>query len=113
MSYSKKEVINIQEKLKKGNNIIDYDINELNYIRKPIGKAIYNKACEDKKELDKTIQQDEIKLKKTKKWDPNEKVICELCGNRYTKSNKAVHETTKIHIAYKNINDKFRLLLLS
>ena len=96
-----KEIIdNIKQRLREGKELINCELDELEYIKKPIGKSIYKNATEEKKE-------------KKKKYASAERIICDLCGKVYRRSNKSYHDKTNIHLAYKRVNDKFKQLLLN
>ena len=98
---------NIQNKLKQANEIINYDIDELDYLTKPIGKAIYEKNEDIKKE------KHDRNYKAKKVWNSHERIKCDLCGIEYRRSNKSYHEKSKNHLVYKKINDKFKQLILN
>jgi hypothetical protein len=89
----------IKERLKECDEMINYSALELDYINKPIGKAIYNRNSE-------------IEHKTKKKWNPSEKVQCRLCGVWYSKANKTHHKRSKKHQLYKKVNDRFTELIL-
>jgi hypothetical protein len=101
LELEKRNIINdIKNKLKFGKEIINCDSDELNYIGKPIGKSIYKSALDNKKPV-------------KKKYNGSDRVICDLCGNEYRKSNKSIHVKTRIHQTYKQINDKLKNLILN
>lgn len=118
---NRQDIKKLQNNLKKGNKVMNYDTKELDYITSPIGKAIYKKACEEqeekeKKELQEIEEEKQIKKDnriKKKRADPNDKIKCELCGVEYTRCNRSRHEKTRIHKLYKDVNDKFKNLLLN
>jgi hypothetical protein len=96
-----KELIDdIKKRLRTGKEIINCDLDELQYIKKPVGKTIYQYAIEEKKE-------------RKKKYVSNERITCELCGKEYRRSNKSIHEKTKTHLTYKIVNDKLKHLILN
>jgi hypothetical protein len=96
-----KQIIdNIKNKLRQGNDLINCDIDELQYIKKPIGKSIYQAAREQKKQ-------------KKNKYISNETITCELCAKKYRRSNKSFHEKTSYHLTYKHVNDKFTQFMLN
>ncbi len=101
-----KQFINdIKKRLREAKEPINSEIDELQYITKPIGNVIYKGALEEKTVL-------EEKRRRRAKWNPTERVTCDLCGKSYTRSNKSIHERTNYHIAYKTVNDKFKQLIL-
>jgi hypothetical protein len=96
-----KEIIDkIKKTLRTGKELINCDTEEIEYIKKPVGKSIYTYAIEEKKQ-------------RKKKYVSNERIICELCGKEYRRSNKSFHEKTKTHLTYKIVNDKFKRLILN
>jgi hypothetical protein len=97
----------IQNRLKQAEEVINYDVDELEYLTKPIGKAIYEKNSDIKN----TRHNRNYKAKKI--WDSHERVKCDLCGVEYRRSNKSYHEKSKNHLVYKKINDKFKQLILN
>lgn len=98
---NKRRIDDIKKRLRDGNEPINCKIDEMSYIRKPVGKAIYTTALEYKQEPKKD------------RYNRSEKVLCDLCGKYYTRSNKCHHNKTRYHLAYKSINDKFKQLLLN
>lgn len=97
----KKDMINnIKSKLREGKELINCEVDEIDYIKKPIGNSIYRSAIENK-------------TKGKKKYISTERVVCDLCGKEYRRSNKSHHERTKYHVTYKVVNDRFKQLLLN
>jgi hypothetical protein len=101
---SKKEekdiIERIKQKLRTGKELINCDDDEIEYIKKPIGKSVYQQAREEKKQ-------------RKRKYVANEKITCELCGKEYRRSNKSFHERTSYHLVYKRVNDKFTQFMLN
>jgi len=95
------DIKNIQNRLKEGKAITNYDVNEIKYMMKPIGGAIYEQS------KDKDIN----KNKDTKKW--NDILTCDICNKTYTRSNKSQHNKSIIHIEYSKINKKLRDILIN
>jgi hypothetical protein len=91
----------LKKRLQAGEELIKYNSDELNYVTKPIGKAIYEGAQYEKHEKPKR-----------KKWNPAERVTCELCGKEYSRSARSQHSKTQVHLAYKVVNDKLKELML-
>lgn len=100
MSMNEDLVSKIKKNLKKGKILAEYDVDELDYIRKPIGRSIY------KESINKT------KTKTIRKWNGKERIKCDVCGKVFRRSNRNVHVKSKLHQAYLNINNKFKKLLL-
>ena len=96
----KKLITNIKKKLGDAPDIINCELDELEYIKKPVGKSIYQRASEEKKT-------------RKKKWNGKERLVCDLCGGEFVRSHKSDHEKTKYHITYKIVNDKFKQLMLN
>lgn len=91
---------NIKNKLRIGKELINCEIDEIGYIKKPVGGSIYKTAIENKP-------------KGKRKYISHERILCDLCGKDYRRSNKTQHEKTQYHLTYKNVNDKFKQLLLN
>jgi hypothetical protein len=101
------DIKNIQNRLKEGKAITNYDVNEIKYMMRPIGNAIY----EQSKDIDKDKNKDIDKNKNKKKWD--DILICDICNKNYTRSNKSQHNKSVIHIEYSKINKKLRDILIN
>lgn len=99
---SKNEERDLVENIKKilitEKGLINCELSELQYI-KPIEKSIYQITKEEKQQ-------------RKKKYVASEKIICDLCGKEYRKSNKSYHDKTSFHLTYKHVNDKFKQLML-
>ncbi len=87
----------IQDKIREGGPILDYEKDDIEYIERPIGKAIFNKADTPKK---------------IPKVDPMDLIECEYCKCWITRRNLYVHKKTKKHQVQLNINSKLRELLI-
>ena len=75
--------------------IIHMTVNEMKEVQKPINAAIYkSKNCYDKPH-------------------PNDKIMCELCGVGYTRSNYPKHKITRKHKMCAEMNQKMMKLLLN
>ena len=90
----------IQDKIKHDKIVVDYKVDELKYLKKPIGKALYKYSENEKLPLRK---------KNIPKW--KEKVKCVVCGGMYMRSSKTRHEWTQRHKIYNNVNTKIVSLL--
>ncbi len=89
---------NIKDKLKTDKNILDYTKDELDFAKKPIGKAHYKSRGRPKSEI------------KTK---PNDKIKCSICGKTYTRSNSYHHKHTTYHLTHVKLNDKIRQMMFN
>lgn len=98
------EVQEIQNKIKESKNIMEYDQDTLKYIQKPIGKALFMNSNEED-----TIECDPVEKRKAL-W--NDRIKCKICGNTMLRSNQSKHKTTKYHMAFENMNNKIREMLL-
>lgn len=83
----------IQEKIKNNKSLAFYEKNELKYVQKPLGKAIYKNNNNTKKNIN---------------CDPNDKIECPICKIIFSRSNRSKHNKTKIHQVYEKINIKLR-----
>lgn len=93
------EIKDIQKSLKEQKGLALYDIDELKYVQKPIGKALYTKK----------------KIGRPKKDNPSQwsdKIKCDVCGNEFIRSNRSNHNKTKQHQLYLKMNDKIKKLLV-
>jgi len=93
------QIKEIQDRLKEGNSIVTFNVDELKYIRKPIGKQIFISALEN-----------ENPKKEKAKW--NDKVKCKVCGSVTLRSNQGTHKKSKKHKLYEGINEKIRNVLV-
>jgi len=80
----------LQQKLQENKCVANYDLDELEYLKTPIGKTNYNTPP-------------------TKTW--TDRIICEICNKEYARSCVTAHRKTQVHQAYLNINKKFVGLL--
>lgn len=94
-----KTIKEIQELLKKGHEMMKYESDELSYITKPIGRAIYENSLEERKE----------NIVKVNRY---EKIKCDLCGKTVSKANKSHHNKTQYHQAFEKMNNKLKKILL-
>jgi hypothetical protein len=86
----------LQEEIKTGKAMINFDTNTLDYVQKPIGSALYKAG----------------KNTKSDKKDLKQIVTCDVCGREYTKWNKTHHTRTKVHQLYAKVNQRMTELLL-
>lgn len=54
----------------------------------------------------------EREIKKGKKCNWYDRVKCEVCGGEFIRSARSQHKKTKLHLAYFNLNDKLKNILL-
>lgn len=95
MSYKE-----IHQKLKTDKNLVDYDVDELDYVMKPIGTALYKKRGRPRmSEEDKAL--------------PSDKVRCEVCSKLFTRSGRTGHNRTTYHRVHLDLNEKLRKLLIN
>ncbi len=95
MSYKK-----IHNKLKTDKNLVDYDMDELDYVMKPLGAALY-------KNRGRPRMNDENKAL------PSDKVRCEVCSKVFTRSGRSGHNKTTYHRVHLDLNQKLTKLLLN
>lgn len=93
-----KKINKIQQNLKSGRGISFLEVDDIAYIEKPLGKALF---------INSQIEQKKIKA------NPNDRIVCNICGRTYTRNVRSRHNKTKIHQAYANINSKFAKLVLN
>jgi hypothetical protein len=101
----------IQNNLKEGISIEKYNDDDINYIKNPIGKAIY------KDSLEKTIKNNygsksnrgRKKAENPVKW--SDKITCKVCGKTILRSNQTTHKKTKFHQAHVHMSEQVIKLL--
>jgi hypothetical protein len=96
------DISQIQAKIREGNPINSYEVDELKYMQTPIGKEIYKNS--ENKKLGRP--------KVTDKAHWSDKVRCEYCNIEILRSNQSSHKKTKKHQLQLKINKKLRDLLV-
>lgn len=91
------EVQRAREEINSDKQIYDYDISTMNYIKKPVGKAIFKRSEEEKQ---------------NKKTNPRDKVRCNICSKEFTRWNRSKHNKTKHHILCEKIVSKMKNFIL-
>lgn len=91
----------VQENLKKGLSLTNYSEEELKYLQKPIGKAIYKNSTKGRP-----------RKQEHEKCKPTDKITCEICGKTYIRSGSAAHKITNYHKLHERMNTKLRKILL-
>lgn len=66
-------------------------------VLRPVGQAIYT-------------QKEDINIRK--KANPRDRVICDICGEEFTRWNRSKHNVTKVHQAYLKMNNKLKKALI-
>lgn len=94
----KEEISKIQDRLKRDKNIINYIEEEIRYMQKPLGSALYK---------GRPRKDDEDKAK------PTDRLVCETCGKEFFRSGRAQHKATQYHILHENLNKKLMKMLLN
>ncbi len=87
----------IQDKLKNNKSLANYDVEDMKYLQKPLGKAIYKRG--------------RPKSDNPAKW--NDRVICDVCGKEFTRSARTKHKKTQFHQAFEIMNNKLKKLLIN
>lgn len=105
ITFRNMEVYKLQEEIKKGKKIIEYDNETIKYIQKPLGKALYLNAIDNN---DSDHKNDNKKRKAL--W--NDRIQCKICGKKMLRSNQSKHKKTQYHMAFEKMNNKIRDLLL-
>lgn len=101
------EIKEIQDELKKGKGMSNYNKEELKYVRTPIGKGLYLNALDTKKDKDEII--DKPKDEKPK-W--NDRIKCSVCGSIINRANKSRHKKSNHHQIYAKMDSKIKKMLL-
>jgi uncharacterized cysteine cluster protein YcgN (CxxCxxCC family) len=89
----------IQKKFKQDKCVSDYNVDELDYLANPLGKANFKQPI--KKEIKKEAE--------NKSW--TDKVKCEVCNKEYARSGVTSHRGTKLHQYKLSMSQKFIGLL--
>lgn len=92
-----------QHKLKADKCVAEYEIDDLDYLRKPLGKANY---AYPKENLNEDVSECPEKTKNVKSSRWNDKIVCDVCNKTYNRSGVTSHRGTKMHQAYLNVNKK-------
>lgn len=87
----------IQKKIKYDKNIVNYEPEEIEYLQKPIGKAIY---------IGRPKKREEDKAK------PTDRIKCEICSKEFYRSGRANHKKTAYHKAHERMNSTLRKVLI-
>lgn len=104
----KVQIANSQEKLKSGISIPLLNEFDIEYITKPIGKAIYKNSIEKKNE--KPFGRPRKNEKEKARY--NDRIVCDICGGTFLRSHRADHRKTKVHQAYEKMNRKLSKVIL-
>lgn len=100
----------IQNNLQKGKSLTQYNPEEIKYAQKPVGKAFYKSGLIENDQEEKIDLSPKSKLNKKK--SERDKIKCDICGIKYTRSNKYGHVRTKVHKLHEKMNSKLRKILL-
>lgn len=90
----------LQNSLKSGRSIPLLNIDEINYTQTPVGKSLYKNA------IGRPRKREEDKAR------PHDRLICNVCGGKFTRCHRTAHNKTKVHQAYEKMNDKLRKALI-
>jgi hypothetical protein len=120
------EIQSIQRKIKKGKSLPLYEVEELQYMQKPIGKALYKHYLGEPTELttDKRIIKDKseiiIPVKKSvgrpKSENPthwSDRIKCKICNKIFIRSARSKHSKTEVHQAYAKMNEKMMQFMIN
>src|ERR1700677_1702569 len=84
--------------IKENKGLSQYTSEELKYVQKPLGKAIYK--CRRPKKED------------SEKCHWSDKVKCDTCGKTFMRSARTAHNNTNFHKIHIKMNDKLKKLLI-
>lgn len=98
----------IQRELMRNTNIIDQPDANFQYLKKPLGKAIFMHTYLNEQEDDEIKQNNnETEQKKQNYYEwYHQRYICPVCGTEIYKGNKSKHANTNKHKLYKKVTDK-------
>lgn len=86
---------NIQDKIKYDKNICQYSVDEMRYVQRPIGKALYvGRPATGSTAF------------------PTDRIKCDICGKEFFRSGRANHKKTKYHLLYEGLNKKLTKILI-
>ena len=101
----------LQNNIKKGYSLPLLEVPELRYINdSPVGRALFKNSTEISNEIGKKRGRGNTRPK-TAKW--NDKIKCPICGRIFFRSARSAHNKTKIHNAYKSMDNKLRTILFN
>lgn len=119
------EIKKIYSQLKTGKSMINMNIDEFRYLDKPIGRALYVGGVEEIKHkpigrplTDSEKENTKSKPKGRPRNDPNrlaqpdDILMCEVCGNKFVRKHRTKHKRTKKHLIYERMNKKFMKLFI-
>lgn len=95
---NEEDIKKIQEELRKGKPIISYNTDEIRYIQKPIGEAIY--------------KSNRGRPKKLVRATPNDRVMCEICNKEFIRAGRSRHNKTELHQKLSEVNKNMSRLVL-
>jgi len=84
----------LYKNLRSGTSIPLLSSDDIKKLEKPVGKAIYiNKYGRPKK-------------KEEDKAKPGDRIICDICGEKFIRSHRSRHNQNKVHQVYAKIHNK-------
>lgn len=94
------KVNSMQETLKSGKSIPLLNPDEIKYTQAPIGNALYKNA------IGRPPKRPEDRAQ------PHDRLICDICGGKFTRCHRSSHKKTKVHQAYAKMDAKLRRALI-
>lgn len=85
---------NLYKNLRSGKSIPLLSIKDIRNLDKPVGKAIYRNKI------------GRPKMKEEDKAKPGDRLVCDVCGEKFIRSHRTRHNQNKVHQAYANIHNK-------
>jgi hypothetical protein len=79
----------VHNELKSGKSLIDCEMDTLKYIKKPVGRALYEGG----------------------KAKPDDRIKCQVCGKVFTRWNRSQHNKTQYHKIYLKVESQFKKFL--
>lgn len=95
-------ITNLQKEIGSGKELSQFDHDELKYVQKPLGKAIYKSSLENRR--------GRPRVEHKAHW--SDKVVCDICGAETLRSNQSSHKKRQKHLIYVKINKKLRDALI-
>lgn len=99
------DLLNLKKLIESGGEITGYDEQPL-----PTDERITQPFTTlDSDDIHAIIRSPVLRAK-TKHW--SDKLVCEYCGNSYTRNHRAEHRRSKVCQAYQNMNQRLHRMLL-
>lgn len=106
-----KPYVRLQESLEIGRSIQLLSNEEVKYLYKPIGNAIYCHATDPTNIINDNILVDKTKTRRYARYD--DRLECLVCGKIYARSSVTSHRKTQFHQFHAKAQRKFRDIIVN